>query len=446
MRAVHFVYSKVYSTERQRARMANLKELGLKALRPADAGKTLSDGDSLFGMVRANKAGTVTVWFFYRYRRDGKPYNLGCGTWPSKSLKEIRIERDKAKGQRNEETDPADDRRKGRLDARLRQKDEIAQQEAKLARMTVRELFERWASLELAGRKDQGAETRRGLEKDLLSAIGERYAADVTRADIMAILDTVKARNANRLANRLLSEMRQMFGFALVREIISVDPTYGIKKKDVGGKETERDRTLSEAEIRSLPAKLEDGNMLESTKHAIWVMLATLARIGELTGAMQRDVDMDAGVWKLPDTKNGESHTIYLSEFAKKHMAALMRLAGSSEWVMPGTQTDGSVCAKSITKQIYDRQRGKEKMNGTKKTSALLLLGGKWVPHDLRRTGATLMGELSIDGDVIEKCLNHTEENKVKRTYQRAVRELEQRDAWRVLGERLELLTASIAP
>lgn len=426
--------------------MAKLTELGLKALRPADAGKTLSDGDSLFGSVRASKAGAVTVWFFYRYRRDGKPHNLGCGTWPSKSLKEVRIERDKAKGRRNEETDPADERRRERLDARLRQKEEIAHQEAKLARMTVRELFERWASLELAGRKDQGTETRRGIEKDVLSGMGEHYAADVKRADIMAILDTVKARGANRLANRLLSEMRQMFGFALVREIVPADPTYGIKKKDVGGKETERDRTLSEDEIRSLPAKLEDGNMLASTKHAIWVMLATLARIGELTGAKQADVDIDTGVWKLPDTKNGEPHTIYLSEFAKTHMAELMRLAGRSEWVMPGTQTDSSVCAKSITKQIYDRQRGKEKMNGTKNTSALLLPGGKWVPHDLRRTGATLMGELGIDGDVIEKCLNHTEENKVKRTYQRAVRELEQRNAWRLLGERLALLTSPAKP
>ena len=62
------------------------------------------------------------------------------------------------------------------------------------------------------------------------------------------------------------------------------------------------------------------------------------------------------------------------------------------------------VAAQSITKQIYGRQRGKEKADGTKKISALLLPGGKWVPHDLRRTSATLMGELGVDSDVIEKC------------------------------------------
>ena len=50
------------------------------------------------------------------------------------------------------------------------------------------------------------------------------------------------------------------------------------------------------------------------------------------------------------------------------------------------------------------------------------------------------MGDLGIAPDVIEKCLNHTEENKVKRIYQRQKMELEQAQAWRVLGERLNLL------
>jgi hypothetical protein len=50
------------------------------------------------------------------------------------------------------------------------------------------------------------------------------------------------------------------------------------------------------------------------------------------------------------------------------------------------------------------------------------------------------MGNLLIQPDVIEKCLNHTEENKVKRIYQRQELKAEQADAWRTLGERLSLL------
>jgi hypothetical protein len=50
------------------------------------------------------------------------------------------------------------------------------------------------------------------------------------------------------------------------------------------------------------------------------------------------------------------------------------------------------------------------------------------------------MGNLKVAPDVIEKCLNHTEENKVKRIYQRQELKAEQAEAWRLLGDRLNLL------
>lgn len=258
----------------------------------------------------------------------------------------------------------------------------------------------------------------------------------------MQILDGVRARGADRLANRLLAEVRQMFSFALVREMVEADPTAGIKKRDVGGKETERDRVLSEAEIRALPAALVTAALPQSTVHAVWVMLATCCRIGELVSARLEDIDLQRRVWTLPDTKNGKPHAVYLSDFAQRHMAALVAPAGDGPWLLAATDGEGPACPKNLTKQIGDRQREKQRAKRTGKTASLLLPGGQWVPHDLRRTGATLMGELGVSGDVIEKCLNHTEQSKVRRTYQRAIREQEQRNAWRLLGDRLDLLTS----
>lgn len=57
-----------------------------------------------------------------------------------------------------------------------------------------------------------------------------------------------------------------------------------------------------------------------------------------------------------------------------------------------------------------------------------------------RRTESDYMGALGVRPDVIEKCLNHVEQNKVVRIYQRQELKEEQREAWRLLGERLELL------
>ena len=97
---------------------------------------------------------------------------------------------------------------------------------------------------------------------------------------------------------------------------------------------------------------------------------------------------------------------------------------------------------KSFGKQLADRQRPAEKrMSGrSKRTESLMLPGGKWTAHDLRRTAGTLMASLGISGDVIDECLNHVIESRVRRTYIRDRRPLEQARAFDVLGERLEQL------
>ncbi|MCX7067680.1 MAG: site-specific integrase [Methylococcales bacterium] len=178
---------------------------------------------------------------------------------------------------------------------------------------------------------------------------------------------------------------------------------------------------------------------LKSTECAIWIALSTLCRIGELSKARFSDIDFELKTWKIPEanSKNGKAHTIYLSDFALEQFKLI---AKSETWVFANRDNSTHVCEKSITKQVGGRQTTTILSNRAKDSEALILTGGKWTPHDLRRTGATMMGNLLIQPDVIEKCLNHTEENKVKRIYQRQELKAEQAEAWRVLGERLSLL------
>ncbi|EJN34826.1 hypothetical protein PMI35_00393 [Pseudomonas sp. GM78] len=51
------------------------------------------------------------------------------------------------------------------------------------------------------------------------------------------------------------------------------------------------------------------------------------------------------------------------------------------------------------------------------------------------------MTALRVIPEVAERCLNHTEENKVKRIYQRHSYTAEMTAAWNLLGEHLETLT-----
>ncbi|MEZ5643630.1 MAG: hypothetical protein R3E99_00440 [Burkholderiaceae bacterium] len=92
----------------------------------------------------------------------------------------------------------------------------------KSARMTVRALFDQWQRLELAQRADKGREAQRSFARDVFPLIGDVAAADVSKAHIQEIVDTIKARatpsqNMVRTAKKTLADLRQMFGFALDR-------------------------------------------------------------------------------------------------------------------------------------------------------------------------------------------------------------------------------------
>jgi integrase len=428
--------------------MAKLTTIQLKALRLDDAGTTLRDDGGIWGKV-VKAGGAVSVSFYYRYRWQAKTRDIACGTWPKVSLADIRKARDDARGLVSKGIDP-NHKRADEKTERLAELDRrSAQQAAQESRLSVIALFEKWEKAELSGRKDGGAETRRGFVKDVFPAIGRRYADEVRRGDIMRIIDTIKARGALRLANRVLAEARQMYGYAVVREFVPADPTIGIEKKHAGGKEAERERTLSDKELRSLPAALEAAELLKTTKHAIWLILATTVRVGEVIKARKTEIDIEAGTWLIPpsNSKNDDAHLIYLSPFAVDHMRKLLELSTSETWLMPALrgEEDVHLDPKSITKQIGDRQlkfyqRAAHSKRSTRENS-LTLGNEKWTPHDLRRTSATIMQELGVLPIVIEKCLNHRDENKIRRTYQRYDYAEEKRSAWILLGQRLRALS-----
>ncbi len=101
-----------------------------------------------------------------------------------------------------------------------------------------------------------------------------------------------------------------------VREWVDRSPLFGVEKKHVGSEETVRDRVLSLGEIAELRDAIPNARLENHAGLAIWILLATLARVGELSAAAWSDVDLEAGTWFIPETKNSRPHIIYLSGFA----------------------------------------------------------------------------------------------------------------------------------
>ncbi|POR53599.1 phage integrase family protein [Paraburkholderia eburnea] len=193
---------------------------------------------------------------------------------------------------------------------------------------------------------------------------------------------------------------------------------------------------------------------------AIWIMLATLARINEMCAACWTHIDFDAGTWFIPpsQSKNRKSFTIYLSRFALRLFKELRDLTGHTGYVLPHTKVGGVPMTTDILRgAISSRQswgKWKKKARPSAATAgALFLHGGPWSCHDLCRTGATLMQACGFDEGIVERCLNHSIATQTRRkglnsrlvrTYQRYDYEREMRAAWQALGDYLTKLDGAL--
>lgn len=415
-----------------------LTQLEINRAEPKAQEYLLGDGSGLF--LRVRPAGEKD-WIF-KYTIAGKRCKLGLGSFRDIPLKVARSEADRARELVAQCIDP-------KMDRARREAEEAAQREAAerlRRRMTVNTLYEEWFTAEVKRRSDGGQEVRRTFTKDVLPAIGERYAEEIRRPDVIKILDKVKQRGVSVMTRNMLGDIRQMFNYALLREYILIDPTFGLKR-DTWGKKTERDRFLDEDEIKILAAKLPVSGVSKSSEATIWLLLATGCRVGEISATRWEHVDLDKGRLFLPagNTKNRVAHTVFLSDFAKQQLQVLRLEEPESPFMLPGRRSNPdaswvSLCPKFLSKQLRDRQLGesaKPMKNRCKQTDALMLPGGRWTAHDLRRSCATLMGHLGVAPHIIEKCLNHVDPNKMQRIYQRQSTQTEQKEAWDLVGTRL---------
>ena len=337
--------------------------------------------------------------------------------------------------------------------------------QAKSRRKTIKTVFGDWESKELKprintegkrqGRKDGGAYTRKQFERHVFPSIGNTPMEEVKKTDILDILDKLRDNGTLRTANVVLADLKQFFSFALDREVISTNPAATLtKKRHGGGEDVVRERFLTEDEIRELARKLPDSGLSKRTAIAVKLQLATICRIDELVSARWENVhiseDGKERYWYLPETKNQRDHTIHLSDFAIEQFNSLKALQEASDdgikkkspWVFPNTAGKSNLDKKTVAKQLADRQRVADTpmAHRSKKMTALLLSGGKWRTHDLRRTGATMMARMGYSLDVIHECQNHLQRDKMARVYIKDRRIAEQRLAFNALGDRLDAL------
>ncbi len=166
---------------------------------------------------------------------------------------------------------------------------------------------------------------------------------------------------------------------------------------------TRRKRVLAREELATILPVLRASTRPYAA--AMLFMLMTLARREEVGRARWRDVSLTGATWTIPVTKNGEPHVVPLPRQA----VALLQA------IRPARAKPADL--------IFCTATGAALLNWDRETKAIQAASGTdgWHRHDLRRTGATMLGEMGELPDIIEAALNHVAiRSALAATYNRA--------------------------
>jgi integrase len=300
----------------------------------------------------------------------------------------------------------------------------------------------------------------RHLRNFLSPRLGKKLAAEVTKHDIATLSnDIVAGKHGGKASVSNARHMRRaasgLFNWAAEagRDYVTASPCVNLPKLD---EEHPRDRVLTEDEIRTLWHGLdrEDLPWDRKTRLAIKFALTTMLRSGEMLPIHRDELNTENGTVDIPARRVKKRRAINqpLSDLALEIITLAM---GNYEYAFTGRFGDAPLARQAMSGALAGTKMTRNGKPVTRTPGICELLGiAPFTPHDLRRTAATMCGELGLSESAIALCLDHQankDENGkplpavTNRVYNRAVRirvakKREVLDAWaielrRIIGE-----------
>lgn len=322
--------------------------------------------------VTATGAKTFSV---YRRLKGGPPERVTLGKFPAMTVEQAR----KAAALVNAEIE------KGENPA--------AAKRALRKEPTLSEFFTEYGSRH-GEKKKAWKDDQQRFRDYLQKPLGNRKLSEITRAMIALILSDAEKAGRSTATIRLIRALASgLFAKAVEWGYVDVNPASGVS---VAGKKVSRDRFLQPDELpRFFAAVAEEPS--QSARDFVLLALLTGARRSNLCAMRWQEIDLGAGVWRIPETKNGEPQSVTLSPEAMTILEQ-RKADAQGEYVFPGTGATGHyVEPRKAVERIMTRAGipfGRNAPNGV-------------TLHDLRRTLGSWQARTGASLAIIGKSLNH---------------------------------------
>ena len=374
----------------------NMTRIGIEAVKPK--GFRFEIGDRKVKGLRLIVQPTGAKSWAVRYTAAGRDRRLTLGPYPTLQLDEARKRASAAKLAVTTGQDPAAQKIEARriAAAGLDKADRLA--------AVWKEYDERHLSTK---RKATRAAASVVFNRYVIPTLGKRHISEVTKRDVLGILDDLLKSSKPGAANRARAALTAFFNWCLSRDIIQMTPCAGIKPP---APVKFRDRVLTDDEIRWLWRACQEPDSLHPFGRAVQLDILTGARRSEVCCMTDKELKLADTLWRLPAarSKNHREHDVHLTETALAILAAVPRIKSEAGYIFTTTGKTPPSGFSNFKERVdrlmlqYAREEAKARGDDPAKVEI-----APWVLHDLRRTMASGMARLGIQLPVIERCLNH---------------------------------------
>jgi integrase len=419
----------------------------------ARAAKLLKPGEHIMvdgcPGLRLVAAATRRTWI-YRFKSpvDGRMRQTALGHWPAMSLVGAASAWEARRDQRNAGTDPV-----------LQKREAAAVKKApKSAGYTVRQLCDDYLDGHIRKhRQPKGVKETERLFAKRLSAIADKQAATLTRADAFNLLEDQSSTPVS--TKQLRGELAGAWDYALdAGRIPDTSPNWW--RLIMRGRLRSKGKVMQGKHIgvaKRVLSEIETGKLIRWLPHftglvedALTLYLWTCTRGAEICAMEAKEIteEVDGLWWTVPKAKTKNARHASATDLrvplvGRAEAVVRRRLADyPSGYLFPARNGDGKTHTEqavvqtqvhyyqpySTTRPEHDRPR---------------LPVDRWAPHDLRRTSRTLLAAMGCPDSVAEALLGHVQPG-IQGTYNRHGYDRERRQWLEKLAVKLESLAAQI--
>ena len=375
-----------------------LTDKEIKASKPKEKEYKLSDGQSLYLVVKTNG----TKFFRYDFTFENKRKSMSFGIYPEISLSEARILKDKTKELLKQKINPIIDKNLSNINSDN----------------TFKSISEKWLSKMKNEWEDSTLKkVVNVMENHAYPYIGNKPIENIIRTDILNIIDRMNKKGLFGSAEKLISNINRIYKFAVTYNYVEHNIVADIDKKNViiSTRHNHYPAITNEDEVKELI------NDIQSFEDLFKADITTIVALKLAPLVALRPSNLCSLEWSEIN-------------FEKEYLdIAANKMKTKKDFILPLSKQAIEIL-KSIepfsahkSKYVFPSPTSNLKnINDATINHALKKLGYKdrQCTHGFRSTFSTIthekVKEHGFSSDIIESCLAHEEQNQVKASYNRS--------------------------